>query len=222
MVSRFCRCWPGLLILVVLAHMGVAENRSPLRLKGARDADTASDSKVPRAPVRIRKLQGVGNGALVRSPEYSVKNMPRTVGAEKQWARIDVEYETYPEWIDELVIQYHMLTEKAGREGKTYSLFKTAVRYADVERGRKHLGTAFLRPAGVKRFGLPIAVGVELVLKGEVVGHATESEQRMPDKWWEDPRVVEREGVTARAGYLLSRAQTPFTFVNVDDYEETK
>jgi hypothetical protein len=44
----------------------------------------------------------------------------------------------------------------------------------------------------------------------------------LPVDWWKSEKVVKSEAVTARDGYLLSRKESPFVFINIDDYEAIK
>jgi len=168
-------------------------------------------------PVRIRKVTGVGQGAVLKTPEYR-STVPRGTKPAKRWGVLTVTYDTAPEWIDELTIQYYALALITERGKKAYSLYKNAVRCQDIEEGRAHLSAMFLRPSALKRYGDVIAVAVEIILEGKVVAEATEGD-RMPAQWWKNPAVTEREDVTQRGGYLLTRSESPFALVNIDDYE---
>jgi len=166
-------------------------------------------------------MEGVGRRSLVSGPQYRT-NVARGVKPPEEWSRIQVTYDTAPEWIDELTFQYFVLTEREQDDAKAYSLFKNTVRYADIEQGRDHMSTVFLRPSTVKRYGLPVAIAVEIRLKGEVIAEAAEAEIKVPEQWWRNPAVTQNEGVTTRDGYLLDRSQSPFALINIDDYEVIK
>jgi hypothetical protein len=178
----------------------------------------------PRSDVvRIRRLTGVGRQYLVKTPVYRTNQSASTkrVG---EWAQITVTYDTQPEWIDELVIQYHALTLDKDKGGNAYSLYRKVVRYADVERDRNHMGTAFLHPRTLARYGDVVAVAVEISVEGKLTATEAETDPgvRLPAEWWRNPVVLQSKNVEIRDGYLLSRPDTPFAFVNVDDYEVVK
>jgi hypothetical protein len=175
--------------------------------------------------LRIRKLLGVGRQGLEKTPEYKT-SVPRGVKPVGDWAQIMVTYDTASKWIDELVFQYYVLTMTSEDGKKAYSMFKTTARYADIEKGRDHMGTVYLRPNTVKRYGFVVAVGVEISFEGKVVASKSETDPElgsMEEKWWaEDSKVMKSPNVTTRDGYLLERSQTPFALVNIDDYEVSK
>jgi hypothetical protein len=170
--------------------------------------------------LRLRKIEGLGRKGTVRTPQYRT-NVSGGVSPIGEWARIRVEYDTYPEWIDELVFQYYALalkTEK--RDGsKKLSLYKTTVRYVDIERDREHLSAVYLRPNTIERYGDLVAVAVEITHAGKVVAEASDEDMALPETWWRNPTVLESKSVTVRDGYLLNRNQSPFALINIDDYE---
>lgn len=173
-------------------------------------------------PVRIRKLSGLGRRGLVRTPEYST-SVSRGAKPPGEWMQIEVEYDTNPEWIDELTVQYHVLTLKVEDRQKKYSLFRNTVRFVDIEKGRRHLSSMFLRPSTVKRYGDIVGIAVEFLQGGKVIAEASEQEgNQLPEKWWNNPVVTKSETVTTRDGYLLDRSQSPFALINMDDYEAGK
>jgi len=167
----------------------------------------------PDQIVKLRKLSGVGRRGFVKNPEYRT-SIGGTVGVDKDWSQITLEYATAPEWVDDLTFQFYAVSVAMIEGVKTYSFYKSAVRYSDIERGVNHTCTMFLRPSAVKRFGELFAVAVEVSFKGMVVDEMTEETQKMPPKWWKDPTVVENPTTVAREGYLLNRAQSPFSLIS--------
>jgi hypothetical protein len=112
-------------------------------------------------------------------------------------------------------------TKVQGRE--VFSLYRKTVKYADVEQGRAHMSTVFLRPSALKRYGEVVAAAVVVTVDGKTAAEESEATMpNLPEKWWQNPAVTESAAVTVRDGYLLDRSQTPFAFINVDDYEVTK
>lgn len=172
--------------------------------------------------VTIRKLIGLGKQGKIKTPQYRT-NVSGGTKPEREWVQITVTYDTAPDWIDELTFQYHVLALTTTKEGKkSYSLFRDTVRYVDIERGRGHESTMFLWPNAIKRFGELMAVAVEISHEGKVVAEKSDHPKNIPEGWWKRPEVVENEMVTIRNGYLLNRSQSPFAFINMDDYESIK
>ena len=174
---------------------------------------------------RIRKLLGVGRSGQEKTPEYKT-SVARGIKPAADWAQITVTYDTTPKWIDELVIQYYVLTMIV-EEGKTvYSFFKATVKYVDVEKGRDHQGSVYLRPSVLKRHGNVVAAAVEISHEGKVIQTRSEVDSESgvkEEKWWaDDSKVMKSPMVTPRDGYLLDRSQTPFALINIDDYEVSK
>jgi len=175
--------------------------------------------------VRIRKVPKLGGGLLVRSPQYRHDVSRSVTGSRKprEWAQFDVEYETAPEWLDELTIGFYVMTETRTPEGKKeFGFFNVAVTYKDIDRG-EHLATAMLLPQAILRFGSVVAFGVEISIGGQV--QAKESVIGMPglsEDWWLDRRVIDAPQVVRRDGYLMDHAQSPFALAYIDDYEAVK
>lgn len=171
--------------------------------------------------VRIRRLEGVGKKAYIKTPDFTVRGgMPRGVNPPQDWVQILVEYDTRPKWLDDLVVQFFALGVTVEEGKKLYSFYQLTVRYGDIEEGRGHLATAYLRPQAVKRFGDLVAVAVEFTHEGKLVAEQSESVlSGLPARWWRDPSVVNAEHVVTRNGYLLDKNQSPFALINIDDHE---
>ena len=133
-----------------------------------------------------------------------------------------VTYDTYPEWIDELTFQYFALAKRKEEGKRQYSLFKTVVRYADIQKGRSHFSTAYLHPKALERYGSLAAVAFEIVHEGKVIAEESDEDVKLPETWWKNPLVTESQEVTVHDGYLLDRSQSPFALINIDDYEFIK
>lgn len=165
--------------------------------------------------LRVRRMPRLGRQMLERTPAFDVRGAS-AVRRPREWAHIQIELETAPEWIDELTFTYYVMTQ-LGNE-TAFSLFETTVRYGDIPRGQ-HLSSVLLMPAAVERFGLPIALGLEISHEGEVIARESASSlSAVEGEWWRNERIVDSPNVTRRDGYLLDRTQTPFALVNWDDY----
>ncbi len=177
------------------------------------------------SPIRLRELSGNGKRGLVRTPEYTT-SISRGKNAARTWAEILIQFDfpgerpnsTEPEWIDELSFQFYVLMHDS--KAKEYTFLKGIVAHTDVAKGRGHYSAMYVRPSGLERFGDVVAVAVEAVIKGATVGVMSEGKlpqgQALPTEWWKTTKLIPKDG------YLLNRAQTPFVFVNYDDYEVVK
>ncbi len=165
----------------------------------------------PRAAVRIRNMPRVGRPSLTRTPDYQ-NNVRRTgSGARRrEWALFEVNYETAPEWIDELTFTFHVMTQDAQKQ---YHYFETTVTYIDVARG-EHIACVVLPPAAVARYGESNAFGVEIMAAGERIAFKGVGPA---DEWW---RMIDgNPNIHKRPGYLVDRSKTPFAMAYIDDYE---
>lgn len=161
--------------------------------------------------VEIKKFEGLGQAARVKSPEYQL-NPSETSPTVREWARITARFETDADWTDELEFRYFVQVHNA--KNNTDLLFPGTFQYIDIPKGKNHLSTVFLRPATLDRYGDVIGIAVEIYAKGEMVAFACNPET--PKGWW---RLT-----TAKAmpGVLLERSQTPFAFVAFDSYVTAK
>ena len=186
---------------------------------GASDSFAQARIKAPAgvAAVRIHQLTGYGPRSLLRSPDSSGGGS-RGRNSTREWAEMAIQYDSDPEWIDEVTFQFYALLRN--RTSGDYTLLKGAVTYVDVARGRGHLGVAYIRPNALSRIGEIVGVAVEAQVKGEVVAALTEGKlgpsKPLPQDWWLNPKL------TPKDGYIVEKSKTPFALVNFDDYESVK
>ncbi len=180
----------------------------------------SGQDRPPDEQIRIRRITGVGPRARVATPVYQT-SMGGGVRRPQDWHVVSVTYDTAPEWIDDLTVQFYVLSMRPDpvTRQNLYSLFRKTVRYGDVERGRDHRAVAFLRPAALKRFGDVVASAAVFSLDGRVVAEPSEQSVNLPELWWRNPLVVDNPALTVREGYLLNRNESPWMLVNPDDYE---
>ena len=173
--------------------------------------------------LRVRKLTGLSNKSRIETPTYST-DVGRGLNDAREWQAITVEYDTAPEWMDELLIQFYVLSVMRDPETKrnAYSLYKTAVRYMDIEQGRGHMAVAFLRPTALLRHGEPVAVAAVFTLEGKIVAEVSDEDAKLPEKWWSNALVTDSAATTVRDGYLIDRNKSPWALINSDDYEVIK
>ena len=154
--------------------------------------------------LRIRKMTPVQE----KTPVYSVKNAQSPV-RQPDWWRVMVEYDTAPDWIDELEFTYYVYMKDQSNQNAEM-MFRGTATYVNVAKGR-HYSDMFLHPSTLARLGRVEQVAVVVKAKGAVV--ASESTAQTPN-WWDRFPPVD--------GVLLNRAQTPFAFVDYDMYEQIK
>ena len=172
----------------------------------------------PRAALRIKEMAKPGKASLVASPDIDgkVRSSGRP-GRGKRWAMLDVQYETAPEWIDEVTFTFYVLCQDV--KTKEYHFFQTAVSYLDIAKG-EHVAAAMLPPNAVARYGEPISFGVEITIDGEKV--ATQSAGVGGEAWWGASLDKLGDRVRRHSGYLKDRSQTPFGVTHVDEYEAVR
>lgn len=170
--------------------------------------------------LKIRRLEGVARAGIVRTPQY--QNGSGGTKPPQDWVEIKTTFDTEPEWIEEVVFQYYILTRNNRKDEKVpYSFYQATVRYGDVERGRNHYSTMYIPPNAVKRHGYPVALGVEILINGKIVDskHEKDPSVGVAAEWWKNPEVISKEGVATRPGCLINRKESPFALINIDDYE---
>ncbi len=186
------------LVVLTLALSLSASAQQPAGGGGAGDANR---------PLVIRDIAG---GAVL-TPEYQIKRN-QTNARVKNWYQIITDYETKPDWADEIEFTYYVLVRNTKNpKGPKQSLFKGSVTYINVPEGR-HRSDMFLHPNTLARFGEVEAVAVLVSVQGRVV--AMEGKPRSNQRWWEQLTPVD--------GLLLSRDKTPFSPLNFDDFEPIK
>lgn len=194
--------------LVSMCLTGVSTAQTRLRAAGEANAKAGL--------LRIHQLTGYGPRALMRSPD-SNGGGSRNRNA-REWAEMSVQYDSEPEWLDEVTFQFYALLRH--HTTGEYTLLKGTVSYVDVARGRSHLGVAYIRPNALARLGDIVGVAVEAQVKGEVVSSYSEGKlgpsKPLPQDWWLNPKLPPREG------YIVDKSKTPFALLNFDDYEAVK
>jgi len=54
------------------------------------------------------------------------------------------------------------------------------------------------------------------------VDEQNETAVDLPEFWWRNPSVLDSPMLTVREGYLLNRMESPWAWINPDDYEVIK
>lgn len=177
---------------------------------------------VEKDKVEIKRIPQPNKTAMVRTPEYNVNvqnTMPKVSKKPREWALLEVKYETGSKWTDELSFNYYVMTKAKNEEGKdAYSFYTQTLRYVDVPKG-EHMSCVGIPPSLVERYGEPVAIALEIVGKdGAVLDSKNEALMQLPKEWWKDSKVLDNTSVTRRNG-MVDRSKTPFALINADDYE---
>jgi hypothetical protein len=155
--------------------------------------------------IRIRKMTPITE----KTPVFRTAAPGQASARQPDWWRVMVEYETAPDWIDELEFTYYVYMKDQSNKGAEV-MFSATVSYVNVAKGR-HVSDMFLQPNVLTRLGRVEQVAVVVKAKGAVV--ATESTAKTPN-WWDRFSPV--------SGVLLNRSQTPFAYIDYDLYEAIK
>lgn len=124
------------------------------------------------------------------------------------WFRVAVRYESEPEWLDDLTLEFYLLFDDS-ETGKM--VFKGSVDYVDIPKGRDHLAEMYLHANSYQRYGTRRAARVGVVAKiGEKVV-ATDRRTSVQNPWW--------KGLPTHSAGLLNRLDTPFRTVNPGSYQ---
>lgn len=170
----------------------------------------AQAQPAPRLPVSIRKVDGV----KAPTPIFAVKGAS-SQSTVKEWLRVFAEYDSEPDWIDELNFTFYVLVEANPAKHKDvprFSLFKGETSYIHVPLGKRHIADMFIHPNMLSRYGDIKQLAVEVRQAGRLVGQSGKPEPR--DPWWNNFTPVEN--------VLMDRSQTPFSLVEIDNQEIIK
>ncbi|HMO50490.1 MAG TPA: hypothetical protein PKE26_01425 [Kiritimatiellia bacterium] len=160
-----------------------------------------------RNPISIRKV----DGGKAPTPVFQVRGS-QSQGRSKDWFRVFVEYDSEPDWIDELSFTFYVLVRGKSKDAPPVTLFKGETAYIHIPSGKRHQADMYLHPNIIARFGDVAQVAVEVREGGRVLARTGKPEPT--EAWW--------ERITPVAGVLLDRGQTPFALVDIDDQEIIK
>lgn len=147
---------------------------------------------------------------MVPTPQYQLRK-GQTSDRVRQWFQILVQYDTEPEWLDELTLIYYVLMRPRGVPQKPPVLFRGEVTYVTIEKGR-HFSDVYLHPSTLARYGDVEAVAVLANIRGQLV--SMQSQPQTQQRWWEQLAPVD--------GFVLNRMHTPFAMLDFDVYEALK
>ena len=182
--------------------------------------------------VKIKSIPKPGRGLNVSTPDFQPRatglSQPLSRGRPKEWAVIDVTYETKSptKWTDNVYVTFFVMTDGQTPDRKQeLSFYTTRVQYVNVSDGEHRAGVV-LPPSILERYGQVVAIACEITADGvdkPDVKSDINAQFLSPfkDDWWKNDRVLNAEIVKKREG-LLERSKTPFGMIYIDDYEAVR
>jgi hypothetical protein len=176
----------------------------PALLSFAQAPDTANPTNFKIRTIRQQ---------LVSAPDYRsliTGAGPHSNTLSDKWLRIETEFDSTPEWADDVQVKYYVLLGS----GKDTRMFVGDVTYVNVARGLRHISAMFIHPNTVQRYGNGEvqSVAVQIFHKGQLIDQ--DSGPASHERWW--------ESYTPVPGYLLTPLQTPWSILSYDRYEALK
>jgi hypothetical protein len=190
--------WKRLLIVGALASLGVWGAARAWGQAGGRQGDFVIKS--------IRQQQ-------VDAPNYGATGdlggRPSTLW--RKWLKIEVQFESKPEWADDVQLKYYVLIGK----GEDRRLFVGEVTHINVAKGSQHYSAMFMQPNTLRRYGAGQIeqVTVRLFHKGALVSSLSDP-ANVRDGWW--------DRFTPVPGYLLAPQDTPWAPIADERFEAVK
>ena len=135
----------------------------------------------------------------------------------KKWLKIEVQFESRPEWADDVVVKYYVLMKYQVKDRPEEKLFVGEVTHVDVAKGGQHCSAMFMPPNALKRYGggQAEAITARLFYNGAVVAQKTDAPgKNFPASWWEKYTPV--------TGCLLPPQETPWAPVANERFETVK
>jgi hypothetical protein len=149
----------------------------------------------------------------INAPNYSgsgadLGGRPSTLW--RSWLKIEVQFESQPEWADDVQVKYFVLIGK----GRDVKLFSGEVTHINVAKGSQHYSAMFMHPNTLRRYGAGQieAVAVQIFHQNRLMDQTSEPPAR--DRWWEQYTPV--------SGYLLAPQDTPWSVIADERFEAVK
>jgi hypothetical protein len=128
----------------------------------------------------------------------------------RKWLKIEVQFQSEPDWADDVQIKYYVLVGK-GREAK---LFTGEVTHINVAKGSQHYSAMFMQPNTLRRYGAEQieAVAAQLFHQSRLL--STESSPPSNTRWWEQRTPI--------PGFLIPPQDSPWAPIAHERFEATK
>jgi hypothetical protein len=150
---------------------------------------------------------------LVSPPDYRSIIMDtgaRAVSVGQNWLRIETQFESLPDWADDVQLKYYVLL---GR-GDNVRVLVGDITYINVAKGAQHSSGMFVEPGTLQRYGAGQveAVAVQLFYKGRLIDESSDPPSN--NRWWERGPTV--------SGLVLPPRDTPWSIFAFNKYESVK
>ena len=161
------------------------------------------------SPFRIQSV----SQKLLAPPDYRSIIMDtgmRSVSVGQNWLRIETQFESLPDWADDVQLKYYVLL---GR-GDNARVLVGDITYINVAKGTQHTSAMFVRPNTLQRYGAGQveAVAVQLFYKGRLFDESSDPPSN--NRWWERGTTI--------SGLVLAPPDTPWSVLAFDRYESPK
>jgi hypothetical protein len=167
---------------------------------------------------------------LVTTPEYSFNYGPKNkkVARNKDFLEVEVSFDwqpksAKPEFLDELTFNYYILLNNKSRENPKGTLLTGSVTHIAIPQAKAMNSVMYISPRTLERFfegkspttasAAVVDVGVTITKPGVATPLASAS-WKGKGEWWGP--------MTATAGYVLNKNETPFAPLAWDYYEAIK
>jgi hypothetical protein len=176
--------------------------------------------KTPKAALCVALSAFLYSPAIAQEPPVekppaeirSVRVVSAAAAGGAQWAKILVDFQSTPNWIDGMQISVTALCGDGSKE-RPYSVLTGLARYINVPKGN-NTGVLFVSPKTIARYGGVTAAKADLYLNDRVVSSAELKEGgKAPENW---QSVFDR-----RDGALLPITSTPWLTTEYDKYPDT-
>ena len=131
-----------------------------------------------------------------------------------RWGKIDIEFATRRDWIDEVEFKCYVLLSNYGRR----VMLTGSVTCVYVKQGARHYAALFIYPNAIERYGGRIeGIAVEAYYSDALVDFKTahgRAVARRGEKWWH-----KYSGIT---GSIVNWMYTPLRRDGIEDYELVK
>lgn len=158
------------------------------------------------------RIKSIRRNSL-EAPSYSSSGGDlggRAPGINRQWYKIETQFQSEPDWADDVQIKYFVLIG----QGREQRLLAGDVTHVNIAKGSQHYSAMFLHPNTLRRYGAGQveAVAVQIFHKGRLEDQ--ESEPKTGGRWWEQ--------FTPVTGFLLAPQDTPWSVIGPDRFEAIK
>ncbi len=136
-----------------------------------------------------------------------VDNVEIVSDNDETWFRIVGTYDSSPEWIDKLTIEFYVQFPPIETEPL---LFKGSVTCVDIPRGRNHRCAMYMHFNTYKRYYKRGKVRYAVIARINGKEIAVETNNKKTD-WWKGSPIIPNK--------LLNRNRTPFSVLNMEEHE---